>query len=103
MIRMYKTCKNKLIIAEYRWSHSHSSNFWIFNQGNHWKIKYLDYMCFDVFSERTPSVWRHIKISPVEVFAFQKYASLNMGMNLAMAEVRTHIGPNDVIISTHNI
>ena len=28
---------------------SHSSNFWIFNQGNHWKIKYLDYMCFDVF------------------------------------------------------
>ena len=29
--------------------------------------------------------------------------SLNMGMNLAMAEVTTHIAPNDVIISTQNI
>ena len=26
-----------------------------------------------------------------------------MGMNLAMAEVTTNIGPNDVIISTQNI
>ena len=39
-------------------------------------------------------MWHHIKISPVSVFACQKYTSLNLGMNLAMAEVITHIGPN---------
>ena len=48
-------------------------------------------------------MWRHIEISPVYVVAFQKYASLNMGMDLAMAEVTTHLGPNDVITSTENI
>ena len=28
---------------------SHSSNFWIFSQGNHWKINNIDYLCFEVF------------------------------------------------------
>ena len=82
-----------LIVSHYSLQspHSHSSNFWIFNQGNHWKNKQFRLYVFWGFSERTPSMWHHIKISPVYVFACQKYSSLNMGMNLAMAEVITHV------------
>ena len=60
-------------------------------------------MCFDVFLRGHYQCDVILKFHPYRFSHFKKNASLNMGMNLAMAEVRTHIGPNDVIISTHNI
>ena len=67
------------------------------------KKNYLDYVCFDVFLRGHHQCDVILKFHPYRFSHSKKYASLNMGMNLAMAEPTTHIGPNDIIISFQNI